>query len=71
MRRTHLMSKWEILLSAFGLICVFEGIMALALPNNIRRFSKMVLELSTAKLRQIGVFGISIGLIVLWLAGWF
>ena len=65
------MTKWEILLAAVGLVFIIEGLFCLALPEHVRKMMLALQGLDNSKYRQIGVVAFALGIVILWLSGWF
>jgi len=59
---------WSLLIAAFGLYLVFEGLMAFAAPDGLKQLLKQIIEMPSSTLRMIGAVSISIGLLLLYLA---
>ena len=62
------MLEWKIVIAAVGLVFVIEGVFGFALPELTRRMMAKFLLYNSSTLRQIGLLGIAVGLVVLWLA---
>lgn len=59
---------WTILIAAFGLYLVFEGLISFASPEALKQILKQIIEIPSPTLRTIGALSISIGLLLLYLA---
>jgi len=59
---------WDVLIAAFGLYLVFEGLMSFASPETLKQLLKQIIEMPSSTLRMIGAVSISIGLLLLYLA---
>ena len=59
---------WDVLIAAFGLYLVFEGLISFASPEALKQILKQIIEMPSATLRLIGAVSISIGLLLLYLA---
>jgi uncharacterized protein YjeT (DUF2065 family) len=59
---------WSLLIAAFGLYLVFEGLMAFSSPDGLKQLLKQIIEMPSSTLRMIGAVSISIGLLLLYLA---
>ncbi len=59
---------WDVLIAAFGLYLVFEGLMSFASPDTLKQLLKQIIEMPSSTLRMIGAISISIGLLLLYLA---
>jgi uncharacterized protein YjeT (DUF2065 family) len=59
---------WDVLIAAFGLYLVFEGLMSFASPDTLKQLLKQIIEMPSSTLRMIGAVSISIGLLLLYLA---
>ncbi len=59
---------WTVLISAFGLYLVFEGLMAFASPDALKQLLKQIIEMPSSTLRMIGAVSVSIGLVLLYMA---
>ncbi|MCP4009881.1 MAG: DUF2065 domain-containing protein [Proteobacteria bacterium] len=59
---------WDVLIAAFGLYLVFEGLMSFASPDALKQLLKQIIEMPSSTLRMIGAVSISIGLLLLYLA---
>ncbi len=54
-------------LAALGLVCVIEGLLFAAFPNQAKRAMASVLETHDGPLRLIGLGSAVFGLIIVWL----
>ncbi len=59
---------WDILIAAFGLYLVFEGLISFASPEALKQILKQIIEMPVSTLRTVGAVSISIGLLLLYLA---
>jgi len=60
---------WELLLSAFALMLVFEGLMPFVSPRRWRSLFEQVMRLTDGQLRFIGLSSILVGVLLLVLFG--
>ena len=68
-RRGALTTMWDLLLSAFALMLVFEGLMPFLSPRRWRAMFEQVMRLSDGQLRFIGLASMLVGLALLALFG--
>jgi len=59
---------WTVLIAAFGLYLVFEGLMSFASPETLKQLLKQIIEMPSSILRMIGAISILIGLFLLYVA---
>ena len=59
---------WTVLIAAFGLYLVFEGLLSFAAPDALKQLLKQIIEMPASTLRSVGAVSISIGLLLLYLA---
>ena len=59
---------WTVLIAAFGLYLVFEGLMSFASPETLKQLLKQIIEMPSSTLRMIGAISILIGLFLLYVA---
>ncbi|WP_286233829.1 DUF2065 domain-containing protein [Thalassotalea sediminis] len=57
----------ELLLTAFGLALIIEGLVPALFPNKWRNYVLKVAQESPGNIRTMGIMVVLIGLIVLWL----
>lgn len=57
----------DTLLTALGLVFIFEGLLPLVAPSAWRRAFAQMLQLRDGQLRFMGLIGVGVGLTVLWL----
>ena len=50
---------------AVGLVFIFEGMILFISPNRLKQILKLISDYSEKKIRLIGLFSITIGLIIL------
>jgi uncharacterized protein len=55
---------WSVLLLAFALMLVFEGLMPLAFPQRWREVFRKLLDLSDGQIRFIGMACVGAGLLL-------
>lgn len=56
---------WDLLLSAFALMLVFEGLMPFLSPRRWRSLFEQVMRLTDGQLRFIGLASMLLGLVLL------
>ncbi len=55
-------------LAALGLVLVIEGVLYALVPDAMKRFVRLALEMPPATMRAAGLFSAILGLVVVWLA---
>lgn len=58
---------WEYILVAVALVLMLEGLVALASPGLARSWLERMLQLSDQQLRFMGLIGVTLGVVVLYL----
>ena len=58
----------ESLVLAFGLVLIIEGIAPALFPNKWRNYLMKIAEQSPEDIRNIGLFILALGVIVIWLS---
>ena len=58
----------ESLVLAFGLVLIIEGIAPALYPNKWRNYLMKIAEQSPEDIRNIGLFILALGVIVIWLS---
>ena len=58
---------WEYVLVAVALVLMLEGLVALASPGLARSWLERMLQLSDQQLRFMGLIGVTLGVILLYL----
>ena len=58
----------ETLLLAFGLVLIIEGLAPALFPNKWRAYLFKLTELPVTDIRNIGLFVLLLGIIVIWLS---
>jgi uncharacterized protein YjeT (DUF2065 family) len=53
---------------AVGLVLVLEGLMPFASPTKWRRYMTELLKLADGQLRAFGLFAVTLGLVIMWIA---
>jgi uncharacterized protein len=59
--------NWDLLLTAFGLMLIFEGLFPFLNPKGWRRMFEQVLGMHDGQIRFFGIVSIAIGLVLIWL----
>lgn len=59
---------WKVLIAAIGLAFVIEGAVYFTIPGISRNFITWLLELNPGFVRRIGLFSITFGLLIIWIA---
>lgn len=60
---------WDLLLPAFALMLVFEGLMPFLSPRRWRALFEQVTRLTDGQLRFLGLASIAVGLVLLAIVG--
>jgi len=58
----------ETLLLAFGLVFIIEGFGPALFPNKWRKYLLKIAEQSAGDIRNIGIFVLILGVIIIWLS---
>ncbi|WP_114326919.1 DUF2065 domain-containing protein [Candidatus Colwellia aromaticivorans] len=58
----------DTLLLAFGLVLIIEGLAPALFPNKWRAYLRKLAEQPITDIRNIGLFVLSLGIIVIWLS---
>lgn len=62
--------QWEFVLAAIALILMLEGLVALLSPDFARRLMMRMVELPPAQFRMMGLLGVTLGVLLLYLTRW-
>ncbi|MEX0729242.1 MAG: DUF2065 domain-containing protein [Aquisalimonadaceae bacterium] len=61
------MGNWEILLTAIGLMLIFEGIMPFLSPARLREMLSQIMRMNDRTMRTIGLGAMLVGLGLIYL----
>lgn len=58
----------DTLITALGLVLIIEGLMPALFPNKWQKYLLTIARQSTSDIRNIGVFILTLGFLVIWLS---
>lgn len=61
-------APWQLIVWSIGAVAVIEGLVLALAPRNLARMLELLARLDVSRRREIGLAGVAIGVMLLWLA---